>query len=726
MVKVSVESKSDLLDLASSANLASDFYKEATAAAYQSFTLRTSGGGGSALDSFVGKINALSEQVFVRYPEILSDYATAVTTYASSLEGEGFSGDLVYSKKDDIDGIVTWLTQQRYNSIDEKGDALDQAFRQAATVLSSSPAPVELGNVNTKQIVSDAYEELNRKGKSRLRKHGKLTSALKTFKTSLEQIEGDLIAIQSSLENAHYVGQVPATTFVGWLTSGQLTSQNMNLVDHIRDSGDDEMLGVLLNEGENKEEFFSDLGAVDATHVSSGMMDLAYGRFLANATTADGQWIPDNFQAFFDSLSQQDQHKVTIYMEKLSLSGARAAAVTTKNVMDHYPDFPEPGSPASMYETFDKEMAQLQESGQLEKAASALQKMGQLNSLFESVYVMKVGKYYQDDSPVPYYDKLENLTVTDGGFTWERVNYVNDKYTGTAEAIDTAYTVFEDNIRTAQGAAEYAKLQQKKVESVRNLFMDMAALAAHPIPGATSTIEIVSSLLTTDSTSSAISSFNDAGKAVFDSTYSEGVEGGGKGLSKMIRFFEEMTAISALEQDARDSINGSLFDIGGTIVTPTTSDRQATFNMTYDLQAILQSQDMQENGLRSYVYRMASGGVLDKVRQLDAFDGEIKNGKIETTDQEPGFWDQVAKSLNQAGDTRGQDKIHVDALAFLAGQSDKSLSEIGSEKIADALRIIINNRDGFGLDGIPMQDYISKNTQYYQDLTGDSKDEKNP
>lgn len=705
MVKVSVESKTDLLDLSTSAKIASEQYKQATASAYRSFQMRTSGGGGSALDVFIAKINTLSDQVFQHYPQLLKDYATALETYASSLEAEGFSGDLIYSKKDDIDGIVNWLTKQRYNSIDEKGAALDTVFKQAVTALAASPAPVELGAVTTVSIVQEAHDTLNRLGKERVSKHGNLTDALKQFKKELESIEVSLMTTQSHLENAHYIGYASVKKMVGWLTSGTLNAGNMNLLDHIRGKGDGDMLHVLLNEGENKEDFFKKLGDVDATHVSQGMMTLAYKQFFDNAF--DGaKPNTERLQVFFEQLDEQDRQKVKIYMEKMAIAAHSAATLTTLNILEDLDD----SLKGKDFDAYQKKLQELSDDGTLREAQEFLAKNGQLNALFESVYISGLGKG-RNSSNYPDQYRFSKLTLNgNGSFEWTRDYFVRELKTNKSDSLEGQHILSENTLRTKKIQAELSALHGKRLEASGKLLKDLTlAGVGASSPELEALMSFAFDASSAGSISDHISLTNQAGELVFDKRYPEQLKRVSSGLGSFASFIEDFQAISEQETRLKEEGQGILFDTGGIAAVPTKGDTKVSYDMTYDLQAQLQAYDMRKNGLRFYVYREGN---------LKQFDSALTS--LQTRTWTDNAWEEFLDRMNFSGNTTDRRDMYENARQLLAGQGGQMISEVGEGEVLHALGVIDKNPSRYGFEKGPgwQDNYLETNTAYFENLVG--------
>lgn len=213
-----------------------------------------------------------------------------------------------------------------------------------------------------------------------------------------------------------------------------------------------------------------------------------------------------------------------------------------------------------------------------------------------------------------------------------------------------------------------------------------------------------------------VSSGLSATKSVMGSDAKPVLKKGVAGTQKIFKFVESLYSISHEEEKNRKQFKRTLFDAGGSFYDATRSKGSSKVDMTYDLQAILQSHDLEENGLRSYVYREYGE------KDLEKFDEKIKS--ISTNDKQSDLWDDIQSSLNpDKGDSTKEDYMTSDTRNLLAGKSDKTISEIGEANIWKGLEIISANSDTFNLDGKEnsntknwMESYLANNTKTFNEL----------
>ncbi|MFC3931786.1 hypothetical protein ACVR0S_09115 [Streptococcus dentapri] len=689
--QVKVDNISDIDTLAGSAQSASNNFRDETESAYQTFQLKTKDQASAALTKFLEELNTLSDQVFSTYPMVLQNFGTTVSDYAGALTDEGFS-TIVYTDNGDISNIKTWLTVQRYNSISEKGEALDKAFSKASDVMAEDPVSKDIGDVTTSSIVSNAQETLTDHAKKYQDKHDNLIDAKTTFVPGLDTASGDVAEVKGALTRASNISKADTAYFVKWLADGKLTEANMDVIYLISDTGDDEMLDVLMYEGSGGESFFRRLGKVDATHVSQGMMDMVYGRFYENVYDGEAADV-DKLNAFFGSLSKQDQEKVKTYMEKLSTSGVRLAAVTTSGAVAMMPDF---GTTQEEHEAYAKKMEELQASGKLAEINQNLQNMGNLNALFESVYIGDIGKGYSQEAYMEYISKVTGLEQNDNGsFSWTRKSYVTGSGAelGAEESFDVSYETSGTIAKGDKAAAELDDLHKQQADSVQDLFKKGAVMVGDKIvPGLGTAIGAVSAIVdnTEDGNlSTYVGSGNDLGASVFGKKYPELLDDAAGGAEAVFDFVENMSDLSQQEQAARADLDNSLFDTGGTYIdSSVTGHDKANYAMAFDLQASLQSYDMEQNGLRTYIYTKYDQAILDT------------------------YDEKIAES-------EGMSK---EVSAMLAGESQQSIggkSGVSEEELWKALKEIQENSTDYGLSDSDFQaNYIDDNRQRFDDLVG--------
>ncbi|KXT77718.1 hypothetical protein [Streptococcus sp. DD13] len=685
MVMITVHSKSDLNAIGYAAKNAATMYREATAEADRSFQMRIEGSEGAAISTFLEKINTLSTNVFSVYPDLLDRLGETIHNYTKSLEYEGFTGDQEIKSSDQgIADIKDWLTRQRYNSIESKENNLDDVIKKAQGALALSPQEVDI-RLDTGSIQLEAYEELSRLAKARQTKHDNITQDMQTFRDQLERLEGELTTLSSHLTNAYYVSQVPVATLYKWVARGYLTVDNMEVIDSIRDKGDDEMLEVILSEGESKETFYATLGEVDASFVSQNMMNLAYARILENSDHIG------HLQEFFRKLQEQDQEKAQIYLEKLAVSGTLAASLVSGMGTQRLPKV------TGDYDRYMKEWRELQASGQLVALREKLLHMGNLNTLFESAIIAGVGKSLSpvgSDNPdreIPITTRLENLRQVGGSYSWDAVTYTGEKYEREVrkEAVTNGYTDSRVESDVNQAAEKYRELEQKKQKALQDLVKDLLLVGTDlVIPGFSSVGSFARSILEKGKVSSAISDGNDWSKTTLGEGYTKGAKGGVKSTSKLFSYIESVAALSSEKDEQKRNAQGELFGIGGSSITVGDKNTSSQSHIVFDLSASLQYSDFQENGVRGYILRQYDGKALER------FDDGIKRSAM------------------------SQDMRDI-----LTGNSDKPITEVGPDLIRDALNkmnkitYVLNRKDGLSW----VTRYYDNNYRDFDGLTGNAK-----
>lgn len=707
MVKVTVDHRSLLETNATAAESSAEAYIQETAEAYRLFETKVSGSEGSAIQAFVNKLNTLNTQVFSVYPLTLKAYSKALMAYLNALSDAGFSSEMIYTKESDINAIKTWLTDQRYNSIEEKGLALDRALATAIDVLSQSPEPVDLGTVDTTAIVSDAFSDLTALGNDRVTKHEELTSALDQFKRDLDTLIVDLHALKAVVINAQGMSVFPPATLYNLLVDGKLTAETMSTLDIVASRGDGVMLDVLLREGEDKEVFYQSLGQVDATHVSDGMMDLAYARFYANAVFGEND---KEVEAFFHSLAEQDQAKVQLYLEKMIYSGDRYALVQSGIAISLLPVFPKEAASEEDYQKYLDEWNVLVDSGQLAGIQETLTKGGIITSLFVSAHVRKVGKF-GDGVDVDSQSTVTNLKYDSDieAYTWE--NTIKNRDREVVSDIITANSyVTHEEVYEAGLVIEADELDRKRAEAQQEFILELASLGSHFVaPQFVPLLSVVSALSSyEDSPSNRIGLFDKGASLAFGSTYSGISDGVGHGQS-VIASIEKFQALSQEQSVNQAEIEASMFNGGGftSVAENGIGHQEARFTSTYDLGSTLARHDMDENGLRGVVYRNSSlfGGEPNMKKGLEAlknFDDTMKAYSVDGQE-----------TLDNGGTVPRQE-----IASYIAGNSDQNLRDLNPTNVHKVLDKLKKKE----LREFEIDNSLEKNQQQFDGLAGVAKE----
>lgn len=727
-----------LNNLATSSQTASQKYIDETNNVHQSFQVRTGGNEGVAIEAFVDKINNLSTQVFAVYPGLLSDFASAISNYSSVLTGAGFS-DKVYTDSGDIDNIKTWLSTQRYNSISSKGEKLDAAFKEASAALAKSPNSVDY-SADTKSIVSVALENLTHRASVYQSKHDTLMSGKQTFSSELDTVQAGLNQVKIYLNNALYLSQMDVSTLFSWVTSGKLTEGNMDLIDNIQDSGDDEMLDVLLNEGDDKGKFFTNLGEVDGTHVSQGMMDLAYGRFYANAVQSESpsEFDTNNILNFFKSLENQDSKAASVYLEKMTISGDRYAAVMSAKATELLPKFPSKGASSEEYEAYSQAWNNLMTSGKLNEINNKIENAGALTSLFSSAYKEELGVTKRGKSNIEETIKsgMQDLTFSIDGsgqrhFEWtNKVDSESSINTNTTRKVIASLHLTEDDVQKTKIEVKADELDKKRETALKDFTVGLAStVTTFAAPEYSAVVNFANALSKAsesgeDKPSTTATLFDKSAALAFGDSYSNLGKGVTQGTS-FIKAIESLQSVSSQQNDNERTAEALMFNGGGysTQIDQGSGSQGAIYTSNYDLSATLAKYDMNENGLRAYIYRN-NGGVASQelteegwkdvsqdtakgVKSISKFDREIN------TD----YFDK-SYSLNGGGKVTGKEMKD-----YLTGNGDQNYTDIEASNITEAMDDMTSGLDKDIRDTFQIDNYAKYNSHSFDTLVNAQKQE---
>lgn len=689
-----------LNNLATSSQTASQKYIDETNNVHQSFQVRTGGNEGVAIEAFVDKINNLSTQVFAVYPGLLSDFASAISNYSSVLTGAGFS-DKVYTDSGDIDNIKTWLSTQRYNSISSKGEKLDSAFKEASAALAKSPNSVDY-SADTKSIVSVALENLTHRASVYQSKHDTLMSGKQTFSSELDTVQAGLNQVKIYLNNALYLSQMDVSTLFSWVTSGKLTEGNMDLIDNIQDSGDDEMLDVLLNEGDDKGKFFTNLGEVDGTHVSQGMMDLAYGRFYANAVQSESpsEFDTNNILNFFKSLEKQDSNAASVYLEKMTISGDRYAAVMSAKATELLPKFPSEGASSEEYEAYSQAWNHLMTRGELNEINNKIENAGALTSLFSSAYKEELGVTKRGKSNIEETIKsgMQDLTFSIDGsgqrhFEWtNKVDSESSINTTTTRKVIASLHLTEDDVQKTKIEVKADELDKKRETALKDFTVGLAStVTTFAAPEYSAVVNFANALSKAsesgeDKPSTTATLFDKSAALAFGDSYSNLGKGVTQGTS-FVKAIESLQSVSSQQNDNERTAEALMFNGGGysTQIDQGSGPQGAIYTSNYDLSATLAKYDMNENGLRAYIYRN-NGGVASQELNEEGW-------KDVSQDTAKGFeaitkFDNSIKTeyFDKSYSLNGGGKVtDIEMKDYLTGNSKQNYADIEASNITNAM-----------------------------------------
>ena len=102
MAIVKFLTKSGLSDHGDNATTSAGIYRDAIEGAHHTINIKASGSHSKAIQAFEDKLNQISEQIFVKYPELLTKYGSVISTYTKAIEAAGFTSDTLRTQKTPI------------------------------------------------------------------------------------------------------------------------------------------------------------------------------------------------------------------------------------------------------------------------------------------------------------------------------------------------------------------------------------------------------------------------------------------------------------------------------------------------------------------------------------------------------------------------------------------------------------------------------------------------
>lgn len=694
MAIIRVIHKATLKEHANELSQVADTYRASILDVNRSIEIRTENQKADAIEAFENKVNQLASTVFEQYPTLIKDYSQAINDYATKLETIGFTDDSLRSQKTPIENIAKWLTETTYNDFSDLKDDLDKQLKAASEALALEPYSTDETPPTLDTTLSDAQSELKALGENRKNTHNSLESALNSLKSRLDTIQAGLENVKNAMIQAEFMVNLPADQVVDLISKGELNTENMNELDAIMDSGDAAAFVAM-----HSDQRFENLGKIDPDHVSDAMMTLIYKLFMKEVQLAeeggeDGQKHLDNMETFILQLNGQPVQSNKVYMEKLVLAGDRLGFTMLVEGVGLMPDLPD--NPT--VEDLAQYSAQLAEaSPSLKQINVQLQRAAGLTALFESVYVLEIG---QDTKSVtrmkgPYVAggsttresttisvekviKEGSIKLNGGKINFQSEHYEDGKLLKTYNA-DVLHYENADDIKNKELVAARSQLQEKRELAKLEFAKDLSKAVISFVPYGSvinTTLDVAEELYKFGDKPSfqGVNTIN--GKIPSDSGLKlEGNKGKilktidwvEKDLEKFNRTDEEYNKISK-------TLHSGLFDIGGiaiesaeadasdsTInVAGTTKQHVVRYTPQYDLQAAIEMYDLEQNGLRGYIYRNA----VEEAKQNGLPDLEVVNAAKEKLGQ----FQDVITNFEITGDYTSSMK------QLLVGTGERNLS----------------------------------------------------
>ena len=681
-MKVTVKDKEGLQTHATESENAAAEYVNNISATERQFTMKVEGSYTSAINKFQERLNSISTILHEDFPQSLEKYGETILTYIADLGDAGFSpSQVIKTKDDDIEKIKNWLTSEKSKEFSTILGDLTPAVTAAKDALALSPKPYELSEKPTvESIQKDIDAKLKTLSDARETTHQALNTALNTFKTNLQEVSASLAGINAAILNAANIGTLSISELTKMIKNGQLTDQNMQLINSIQDAKDIDVLRLLLNEGDDKKDFFTKLGSVESKHVSNAMMDLLYYRvnqeYNLALTYEDNK---QNIQTFVVTISEQDKDAAKDYFEKLTMAGDRYASILSIRARGLMPALPASNADASVWAKYESERADA--IAKYPEIETKMAKAGVLTSLFESLAVANVGKNETIIGGRKYdvTSKISNLQFVDGGFTYdlttrELKNGIKIEVEESTEKISSnSYTDF-DKVAKSEKFENLREIREKRNDALKDYAKELlGVIAGKVVPGGDSFVELVFSQDDVlEKPGATLSYINSGGKAALQELHSKiGGEYFGD-YATLVSHIDGLKEIDAEEAKAKKDATGAFFYAGGRTMSGE-STGYVKYDMTYDLQSIMARDDIEKNGLRGYYYDMVSDD-----------ENTLINEKI----------DNVKKYEDKMQSSRPEMELSsYESYEFLTGQGGYTVEDIGIENINNDIKNVSDNKE---------------------------------
>lgn len=635
---VTVISKSGLLDHGNKTKEAAVEYRSQISSVQRKIEAKVTGQEANAIKAFIAKLNSLSQTLHDSYPLTLELYSEAVLKYEAGLTAAGFSSEVVKTKAADIQSIKTWLGETKSKEFLEKSEDLDAAIQVASKALALEPGAVEFTRDAGARAHSIAMN-LAKHGDERQTTHDELENNLKQFISGLTVVSERLVGVKATLDNARFISSFSLNTAMDLISKGYLNEQNMDFLDSIQNEGDAKVLKVILGEHGYSAPtgFFTALGSVDTTKVSHAMMDIVYNRVNKEFSNVKNDKSPamENLRTYIQAIANQDQEKAKTYFENLVLAGDRYAQTITELAKALVPDFPKTNDSESEFKNYEAEKLKIQP--QLEGFNEHIKRAGVLTSLFESLYVVGIGKSKKVYPSMGSNMSLDTSIVLSGltfneknGFEFN-ISAPDSMGIRRDESYSTEFFNAGSGVQNAEAISEIRELREKRDREAALFAVDLAKMAIGSfIPGSGKILDLISSGVKIENNLSSSLNFGDkAGTVTFSDLYKKKV---GEKMSDsstlsdhLEKYYEYDQRITKREQ----FLAGSIFDTGGRHLTGNSKDKFVKYDLTYDLQANMKIHDLEKNGLKTFVYHNTKGDISKKISSIKEYERTMK--KIAST-----------------------------------------------------------------------------------------------
>lgn len=722
MAKVKLHRVSNMSTYAATMSAYAEQYRSGFQSVATHFTSGVQDEEGLAINAFLNKINALQAQIFETYPAAIEACAQVVDTYAEGIQGAGFP-EICWTNDEGISSVGTKLTG---TGGDEQMGLVEAKRSELAKAMDAAEEATGVASLSGDLMTTKNQAEANFGDSKQARdsKHQEVSALFDSFISGLDSSHESLSAANALIRQATLVTSISPATILEAITNKTLTADEMYYLDAIQSKDDVELVSVLLNEHdyEDKEQFYKDLGTRYTTGVSQETVTAVYGRLYQEMPSANTE-IPENgyalthIEAFMRAVETHDATVARDYLKKLITAGAQSAGLLRAQGVAVMPDFPKEGATEKEYQDYIDKLSNEDVKTVLQKLSGELKQAGLLADIFKIAYTEGIGKtthtysaYYTDFSKgdaetavsSASYDTEIGIAKGSLKLTKDGISLtLNPTYGKDFEKLDrrtitsTSYTD-QSSLRDAAAEDRFKELtaihkqaiQDLQVETLKSITESSVTLLSPQwgvLVGVANAMvgdddDLVKSLNAASSISADYLADINYGNDSLNTKMSGAFARGGAGLTivgNIINYYDRVKEIDKqyeadMEQakkSAKAERSALFFDYGGTHVNSGRSDvkNYYYYGPEYDLEASLQMDDLEKNGLRGYVFRESvedntnPENVREAIKKLQEFDREVNKSDLK------GKYTKGVKDL-------------------ITGNSNQTVSEIGINQVSEGFQ----------------------------------------
>ena len=615
MVKVKVQRLDELGNYAYQVNQLGLEYKSELNSASQQLRLKSQGSQSEAVNTYLTKLEHLRHRVFETFPGAIDNYGTHVQSYDTSLTSLGF-GTMAWTDGEGNDSVVSKLKNEQVETLKEKSKDLQAALDDATEKLGEDKRDLSSAESTAETSLTTAAQNRNTLYDSMKESYSRFTGNMSSDQALFQTLKYEI-------NNARCITSLDPATVLGAIADGRVDSAALSNMDFIQDTDDGLMFSAIYSDDPYRK-----MAQVKPDKISDQMMNLVYEKLYSSLPDdlLDGQeHQPKDLGLFIETLSMQDEKDVKTYTLKLIGAGDRYAIIALAKSEDFRAKFPE-GNNVSVedYQAYLQALETNQPA--MIKLNEELKKAGALSSVFVAMNVSDFGtkNYSQVEMEKRRWVKKDSLTFNinekngrelDFSFVAE---YSVDGIRADDEKISSHYYTDSGHIGTAQDDKKIEDLKAKRVEMATDFLKDLVFMGTDFIPGGSiisTTYQVGNSLI--NESLEGMQVISAAGEVASQVDINE-VKYSGKSVKIAADFLQNYLSNEEEIQKAIKDSNSKSFDVGGHAVEKDGKSRYVSFTPQYDLQSYLAVRDLEDYGMKPYVFHKVVGDNWQDKSKIDS------------------------------------------------------------------------------------------------------------